>query len=137
MYLILFKILLILGKCCGSNEYFEYIPGNINLIFSVPHNGDVKPDHIPTRKPGCKNSKGLCEFPGPRSCSKSKVCKVATLGDAHTQDIARAVVGEFVAKTGTNPHLIISNIHRSKMDPNRPIDDSAQGNSDAEEAYNA
>merc|ERR1719431_1636370 len=35
------------------------------------------------------------------------------------------------------PHLIINNIHRSKMDPNRVIEDAAQGNKVAKEAFNA
>ena len=65
-------------------EYVEYISGNINLIFTIPHNGYEKPDHMPTRKHGCKNRAGVCQFPGTDSCSKSKICKVPTLGDAHT-----------------------------------------------------
>jgi hypothetical protein len=118
-------------------EYIEYIPGNINLVFTVPHNGYEKPDYMPTRQPGCENSKGVCQFPGEKSCSKSKICKVATLGDAKTQEIARTVFNTFVKNTGKIPHLIINNIHRSKMDPNRGIDDAAQGNRQSMEAFNA
>ena len=120
--------------CC---KYVEYIPGNINLIFTVPHNGYEKSDYMPTRKHGCENNKGVCQFPGKESCSKSKICKVATLGDAHTQEIARTVFNTFVKNTGKTPHLIINNIHRSNMDPNRVIADAAQGNSGAIEGFNA
>ena len=42
----------------------------------------------------------------------------------------------FVRNTGKTPHLIINNIYRSKMDPNRVIDDAAQGSTGAIEAYN-
>ena len=105
--------------------YVEYIPGNINLIFTVPHNGYKKPDHMPTHKHGCKNRAGVCQFPGEKSCSKSKICKVATLGDAQTKEMARTVFSTFVKNTEGTPHLIINNIHRSKMDPNRVIEDVA------------
>ena len=130
-------LLIVSGPCQGSLDYVDYIPGNMNLIFSVPHNGNLKPDYMPTRQPGCENSKGVCEFPGKQSCSKSKICKVATLGDAYTQEIAREVFETFVKKTGKTPHLIINGLHRSKMDPNRPVEDAAQGNIKAIEAFNA
>merc|ERR1712106_918499 len=128
-------VVLILGVSCKSSV--EYIPGNINLIFTVPHNGNEKPDHMPTRQHGCQDKKGVCKFPGADSCAKSKICKVATLGDAHTQDMARTVFNTFVRNTGETPHLIINNIHRSKMDPNRVIEDAAQGHTVAIEAFNA
>jgi len=119
-----------------SIEYVDYIQGNMNLIFSVPHNGHMKPDYMPMRQPGCENEKGVCEFPGKKSCSKSKECKVATKGDAQSQDIARTVFKAFVKNTGKTPHLIINNVHRSKMDPNRVIADAAQGDEEAIEAFN-
>merc|ERR1719320_2265777 len=133
------KLAEILEQFFSANyaEYVEYVPGNINLIFTVPHNGYEKPDHMPTRQHGCQDKKGNCKFPGVSNCPKSKVCKVATLGDGHTQEIARTVFNNFVMNTGKTPHLIINNIHRSKMDPNRVIEDAAQGNRDSKEAFNA
>ena len=41
-----------------QHPYIEYIPGNTNLIFSVPHDGREKLDIIPVRKPGCRNDEG-------------------------------------------------------------------------------
>ena len=41
-----------------DHPYVEYIPGNTNLIFSVPHDGKVKLPNIPVRKPGCKDDNG-------------------------------------------------------------------------------
>lgn len=126
-------IISLVGLCTSS--YVSYTPGDVNLVLTVPHNGYDKPD-IPTRQPGCEDSGGVCRFPGRGSCSKKDVCKVATLGDAHTQRIGKDVFREFVRLTGRTPHLVISNIHRSKMDPNREINDAAQGNSEAIAAYN-
>lgn len=127
-------LFLLVGPCTGS--YVDYTPGNINLILAVPHNGYDKPD-IPTRQPGCQNRAGVCEFPGKSSCSKKARCKVATLGDAFTQRIGRDVFSTFVLLTGKTPHLVISNVHRSKMDANREINDATQGNSEAIAAYKA
>ena len=56
----------------GSAEYVDYTPGDINLILTVPHNGNEKPDSNPTRQPGCENSdvsasfQGLTAAPEPR-----------------------------------------------------------------------
>ena len=118
-------------------SYVEYIPGDTNLIFTVPHDGKETPDHLPTRQQGCQDSKGVCKFPGKKNCKKNKICTVATKGDANTQDIARTVFTEFKKITGKTPHLIINNVHRSKMDPNRVIEDAAQGHPGAIAAYNA
>ena len=41
-----------------QHPYVEYIPGNTNLIFSVPHDGKVKLPNIPVRKPGCRDDNG-------------------------------------------------------------------------------
>ena len=119
------NLMLVLLMGVGSAEYVDYTSGDINLILTVPHNGYEKPDSIPTRQPGCKNSAGVCQFPGADSCSRKKTCKVARLGDAQTQKIGRAVFDAFVGLTGRTPHLVINNIHRSKMDPNREIADAA------------
>ena len=127
-------LVLLVARLCSSS-YVSYTPGDVNLILTVPHNGYDKPD-IPTRQPGCEDSAGVCRFPGRGSCSKKDVCKVATLGDAHTQRIGKDVFSAFVRLTGRTPHLIISNIHRSKMDPNREKEDATQGNSQAVFAYN-
>jgi hypothetical protein len=38
-------------------------------------------------------------------------------------------------ETGKTPHLVVSRLHRSKLDPNRFKDDAAQYHSIAERAY--
>ena len=41
-----------------DHPYVEYIPGNTNLVISVPHDGRVEPPGIPLRRPGCRDSEG-------------------------------------------------------------------------------
>merc|ERR1711936_332807 len=120
-----------------ENEYVEYIPGNTNLIFSVPHDGIVNLTSIPVRKNGCKNSDDVCIYPGNDDCDPEKVCKVITWADYNAKDIARTVFEKYVENTGKTPHFIISHLHRSMLDPNRPVEQAAQGNDDAIAAYEA
>jgi len=118
----------------AATKDVTYTPGDINLILTVPHDGEEKPE-IPIRQPGCKNTNNVCEFPGRKSCRKSKVCKVGVLADSKTQSIGRTVLKHFKILTGRTPHLIMSNLHRSRMDPNREIGEAAQGNKRAVLAY--
>ena len=117
-----------------ESQYISYTKGDVNLILTVPHNGYDRID-IPDRQQGCKDSSKVCQFPGKGKCSKENECRVVTRADAYTQKVARAVFDEFQRFTGRTPHLIINNVHRSKMDPNREINEAAQGNTEAMKAY--
>lgn len=97
----------------GKNNYTEYRAGNLGLIISVPHGGELKPDEIPNR-----------------SCA---AC--VTVNDAYTQDLGNELYQAIKDLTGCYPHLIINKLHRSKMDANRDISEAALGNQQAEEAW--
>ena len=56
-------------------------------------------------------------------------------GPAHTGDGTRARRRALRRRTGLQPHLIISHLHRIKLDPNREIVEAAQGNPQAEQAW--
>jgi len=133
----------------GTNKYVEYHTGNTNLIISVPHDGFYMPGNIPNRTHGCrdkaKSEGGLCQYPYTAECpsngpsSDEWFCKAVTYNDDFTQEIGRGFIKEYQSLTGKTPYVIIDNLHRSRMDPNRPID-RALGtnleNADAELAYN-
>ena len=120
-----------------SSSYVEYIHGDTNLIFSVPHDGNINLTSIPVRKNGCKNLDGICVYPGNDKCHPKDVCKVVTGADLNSLGIARAVFASYVTSTGRTPHMIISHLHRSRLDPNRPVDQAAQGQEEAIAAYEA
>jgi len=130
----------------GTHKYVEYTPGNINLIISVPHDGFIHAATIPNRTDGCRDKHrdegGVCEYPVREDCpSKGPrtddwYCRAVTYADAFTQDIAKSFMREFEKMTGRRPYIILDNLHRSKMDPNREISRAAQGNQEAETAYN-
>lgn len=95
----------------GRNDYVEYIPGDLPVILSAPHGGSLTPAEIPDRTFG------------------------ATLTDLNTADLVRAIREAFIERTGLAPHVVISHLRRTKLDPNREIVEAAQGNPYAEQAW--
>ena len=95
----------------GTNHYVEYLPGDLPLILCAPHGGALRPASIPDRAYG------------------------VTGGDAYTQELTRLVAAEIEKLGGHRPHLVLSHLHRSKLDPNREIKEAAQGNPDAVRAW--
>ena len=95
----------------GTKNYVEYIPGDLPLVLCSPHCGALKPDDIPDRTYG------------------------VTGADANTQQLTKAVAEEIAKLGGHRPHLILSHLHRSKLDPNREVKEAAQGNADAIKAW--
>lgn len=98
----------------GTNNYIEYIVGNLPIIISAAHGGDMSPAEIPTR-----------------NCS---AC--VTVADAATQELVRAMGASMQRLFGCSPHIIINRLHRRKLDANREIVEAAQGNPLAERAWN-
>lgn len=90
------------------SEYLQFRNIGSALVLSAPHGGGMKPFSFPRRKYG-------------------------TLGmDTYTRRITSGLV-----KASNIPlSYIISDIHRSKVDFNRDIDEGAQGNKKAEELWN-
>lgn len=95
----------------GRHEYIEYIYGNIPLIISVPHGGYDEPASIPDR-----------------SCG-------VTVRDSYTLELAHEIRDIIYDRTGYYPHIIISNLRRTKLDPNRAVYEATCNNSQAETPY--
>jgi len=119
-----------------SSPFVVYSPGDINLLFTVPHDGENKPDSIQNRVNGCKDSSGQCKFPGSYNCLKDNRCRIKIMSDAMTRNIAETAREELI-NLGLTPHLVISKLHRSKMDPNRDEYEAAQGRNESIQAYRA
>lgn len=99
----------------GLNDYIEYRPGNMPLIIAVPHGGYLNPTEISDR-----NCSG-CVY----------------VNDAYTLELGNEVFNAIQDHTdGCTPHLIINHLDRRKMDGNRNIDEAADGDPLAEQAWN-
>lgn len=93
----------------GTNNYIEYQVGTLPLIISVSHGGHLEPASIPNRS--CNNP------------------VYAT--DVFTIETALAIRDRLLELRGCAPHLIISHLKRSKLDPNRNLANGACGHPEA------
>jgi hypothetical protein len=104
----------------NPNEYIEYIPGNLPIIISVPHGGVLQSGE----------TIGGIFYPDDDSNLPDRTC-----GDNERDDnieiLVRRIQDEIFAKTNGYAHVIISNLHRSKMDPNRTVSQGSCANSHA------
>ncbi|CAG8500856.1 21762_t:CDS:2 [Gigaspora margarita] len=89
-------------------NYSEYISGQLPLIISIPHDGQLFPPEIPDRK---KN------YPS-----------VVKSNDLNTQDIGRELADKIMLHfNGKRPYLVINHLGRSKFVINRPIKEGVDG----------
>ena len=95
----------------GRVSYVEYVVGEFPVVISAPHGGLLTPHEIPDRLLGVIHS------------------------DRNTQDLSRRIRNALIERTGGAPHLIVSRLHRGKLDPNREIVEAAQGSVFAENAW--
>jgi hypothetical protein len=95
----------------GRNAYIEYIAGSLPIIISAPHGGYLTPAEIPDRTWGSAGR------------------------DYHTQESTRLMLQYITAMTGRQPHVIINHLARIKLDANRGIEEAAQGDPHAEQAW--
>lgn len=95
----------------GRKSYVEYIPGELPLVISAAHGGSLTPEEIPDRTWG------------------------TTVTDSNTRETTLAVREAFLDRTGKAPHVVISHLRRTKLDPNREIGEAAQDNPFAELAW--
>jgi hypothetical protein len=98
----------------GYRGYVEYFPGNMPLIISIPHDGSLLPDEIPERP--CTN------------CAKNR--------DIFTIETGLGIRRQIFRNTGLYPYVVINNLHRTRLDPNRNLTEAAEGNKLSERAWN-
>jgi hypothetical protein len=102
----------------GTNNYIEYWPGDLPLVFAAPHGGNLTPASIPVRT---VERCGSDDF--------------ATVNDFNTRNLALEIRKEFHERTGMYPHIVINNLSRNRLDANRDVDMAACGNAEAERAW--
>ena len=92
-------------KYYGRNRYIEFHVGNLPIILSAPHDGDLEPVEIADRSYG------------------------VSVTDTNTKKLTLAIKNAFLTKFGKTPYVIINNLKRTKLDANRDSIEGAQGNS--------
>ncbi|MDA0684595.1 MAG: T9SS type A sorting domain-containing protein [Bacteroidetes bacterium] len=108
-----FCLLLFSTATARSQSFVEVQEGTWPLILSAPHGGYLAPDSLVDR-----------------SCS---AC--VTIRDLRTQEWARALADAIETRTGERPWLVINLLDRVKLDPNRTMEEAADGDPHAEAAW--
>ena len=109
-----------------TREYIEYIPGNLPIIISAPHGG--------VKQSG--QTIGSVFYPDNDSTLPDRSCGTNERDD-NTDILIREIQAEIFALTGCYAHVIINNLHRSKLDPNREQSEATCGDTDAIDHWNA
>jgi filamentous hemagglutinin family protein len=89
--------------------YVEYHEGTTPLTLTAVHGGTLRPTYVATR-----------------DCSGISDCSLSA--DLKTQELASSTADAVAQLAGGRPHLIMVNLHRSKVDANR-FPDFADGTS--------
>lgn len=95
----------------GRNQYIEYIAGDLPLVLSVPHGGELIPAEIPDRE------------------------QAVVVPDTWSVEYALAVADVIHKLTGRHPHLVINHLQRVKLDANRDLAYGAQESPAAQQAW--
>ena len=99
----------------GKNNYVKMIVGDYNcpVILSSPHDGTLQPTSMPER-----------DHPD-----------ATTVRDLYVSDLTLKISAAFYEKTGMRPHVIINDIARSRMEPNRSLEETYHKSEDANAAW--
>jgi hypothetical protein len=95
----------------GRASYIEYVPGTLPIIITAPHGGTLRPSELPDRLGG------------------------TTVSDLNTDTLARTIASALQSRTGKRPHLVITRLHRVKIDTNRDSAEATEGNGNAVTAW--
>jgi len=95
----------------GPTGYVEYRQGGVGIVIAVPHGGSVDAYEIPDRRYGTVE------------------------GDDHTKELGEVVSNAICQVLNNCPYIVISNLKRSKLDPNREVIEAAQKNAKAAAAW--
>jgi hypothetical protein len=95
----------------GRNRYIEYVAGDLPLVLSVPHEGDLLPAEIPDRQ------------------------QAVTVADTWSIEYTLAVADVIYQLTGRHPHVVVNHLQRVKLDANRDLAYGAQDSPAAQQAW--
>lgn len=132
-----------LKKYYGMHESsIEFYPGTMNVILSVPHDGNL-PSNLP-RRPNfaCRKSNSTskkCYYQNPCVSPMFKLdtksCRIQHGRDQNTRLLALAIRYELNQLIQLKPFVIINRLERSKVDMNRFIDEGTFGATNSMHAW--
>lgn len=117
-----------------QHSAIDFYPGTMNIILSVPHDGNLK-SNLPKRPKGsCRkvnSTSKKCYYqhpcPSPKFRLDTTNCQISHGRDVNTRLLALALRYEFYQLYQLTPFVIINRLERSKVDMNRFIDEGTFG----------
>ncbi len=97
----------------NEEGYIRYVGGNLPILISVPHGGELEPSAIATRS---------CE-------------ECVNIKDDYTKELGQELSEEITRLSGKHAHLVFNVLHRKKLDANRDEAEGADGNPLAMKAW--
>ena len=95
----------------GREKYIEYYAGNLPIILSAPHGGQLTPEEISDRTYG------------------------TFVTDLNTYELTKTIMDSMIVRFGGYPHVILCKLKRTKLDANRDSIEAAQENKYALRAW--
>jgi hypothetical protein len=123
----------------SSTGYVDYLPGTgLNVMLSNPHDGALVPDTIPDRDAGCWDATNAsCVWSHTCGVKDFTRCAAITVRDYNTApltlELRQALCDRF---NGRCPGTVINLLARTKLDPNREINEATFGVPLSVEVYN-
>ena len=118
----------------SGKEYIEYIPGNLPIIISAPHGGlkltGTTVNGVNYADNSVTNPPSSAYYLPNRSCGVNE-------RDDNTDILIRRIQDEIFAQTGGYAHIIINNLNRKKLDPNREASEATCNNVNAKFFWDA
>ena len=125
-----------------EQEPFEYIDGyrssckyhfkgNVNIVLSAPHGGNLMPEDVPDRTEGVYVRASDADS----SFSNQERCKTTVVKDCATIEFTENVAKELLKKWNFKPFIIIGTWSRRKVDFNRDILEGTLNHPEAILAY--
>jgi len=88
----------------GTNKYVKFIIGDLKspIILASPHDGDINPTSMPIRNHA----------------------DAVTVRDIYVTDLTMEISDALFNKTGVRPHVIVNEVARARMEPNRSLEEA-------------
>ena len=144
-----FNLISTIDKPLSLNKYYnmrqssiDYYPGTMNMILSVPHDGDIQ-SNLPKRpKAACRklnSTSKKCYYQNPCLLTNSKIdmkyCSISHGRDINTRLLALSLRYELNKLFHLKPFVIINRLERTKVDMNRFIDEGTFGTANSMHAW--
>ena len=125
----------------GYRSSYRFHPhGNINLIFSAPHGGNMTPSDVPERAAGgCGDTAGMgapfCSWNYNDTCVGTNPCNIVTARDPVSDDFASSVANELSRRWGYKPFVVLASWARRKVEYNRVLGEGTLQHPEAVASY--